>query len=240
MKHNISFCYSKKRSLGTASLSKVLGAFCPGKVLDAFCTGKILVALTLITLLFGCGTTAYNIKSARELSSNKLLTGRFVFFNDDVHIVNGEGFNVLFKEREAETLRMFQPDKKGYVYIPVDEGQYHISRIKYNKLNGHLLFPVQQNSGINVDASDTVVNFGTIQVDLQQNITSKIAYVSTYGYPYAGKLMPSSLKPELSISQIPDWNVTHQYILSSKLDILPETVRDEVVDFSEEVEIPFR
>ena len=201
---------------------------------------KILVVLILATLLFGCGTTAYNIKSARELNDNKLLTGRFVFYNDDVHIENGEGFTVFIKEREEKTLRMFQPDEKGYVYIPVDEGQYYISRIKYNKLNGHLLFPVHQSSGIHVDTSDTVVNFGTIHISLQQNITSKIAYVSTYGYPYAGKLMPSSLKPELSITQIPDWDISHRYILLSKLDILPESVRDEVVYFSEEVETPFR
>ena len=194
----------------------------------------------LATLLFGCGTTAYNIKSAGELSGNKLLTGRFVFYNDDVHIENSEGLTVFFKEREDKTLRMFKPDEKGYVYIPVDEGQYYISRIKYNKLNGHLLFPVHQSSGIHVDTSDTVVNFGTIHISLQQNITSKIAYVSTYGYPYAGKLMPSSLKPELSITQIPDWDISHRYILLPKLDILPESVRDEVVYFSEEVETPFR
>jgi hypothetical protein len=200
----------------------------------------MLIALMLVTLLFGCGTTAYNIKSPRERSDNKLLTGRFVFYNDDVHIENSEGFTVFFKKREDKALRMFQPDEKGYVYIPVDEGQYYISRIKYNKLNGHILFPVHQSSDINVDISDTVVNFGTIQINLQQNITSKIAYVSTYGYPYAGKLMPSSLKPVLSIAQIPDWNITHHYILSSKLDILPESVRDEVIEFSEEVEIPFR
>ncbi len=201
---------------------------------------KIWVAMTLTTLLFGCGTTAYNIKSANELSGNKLLTGRFVFYNDDVHIENGEGFTVFFKEREDETLRMLQPDEEGYVYIPVDEGQYFISRVKYNRLNGHLLFPVHQSAGINVDVSDTVVNFGTIQINLQQNITSKIAYVSTYGYPYAGKLMPSSLKPELSITQAPDWNIAHPYILFTKLDILPESIRDEVVYFSEEVETPFR
>jgi len=207
---------------------------------DTVFLSKILVALLLTTLLFGCGTTAYNIKSARELSGNKLLTGRLVFYNDDVQIENGEGFTVFIKKREDKTLRMFQPDEKGYVYIPVDEGQYYISRIKYNKLNGHLLFPVHQSSGINVGASDRVVHFGTIRISLQQNITSRIAYVSTYGYPYAGKLMPSSLKPELNILQIPDWNITHQYILSSKLDILPESVRDEVVDFSEEVVTPFR
>ncbi len=213
---------SKKRNPGTALLN------------------KLLVISMLATMVFGCGTTAYNTESAGELSGNKLLTGRFVFYNDGVHIENSKGFSVFFKKREDKTLKMFQPDEKGYVYIPVDEGKYYISRIKYNKLNGHLLFPVHQSSGINVNASDTVVNFGTIQVDLQQNITSRIAYISTYGYPYAGKLMPSSLKPELSIVQIPDWNVTHQYLLSSKLDILAESVRDETVDFSEEVETPFR
>ncbi len=202
--------------------------------------GKIFVALMLTTLLFGCGTTAYNIKSARELSGKKLLTCRFVFYNDDIHVENSEGFTVFFKEKEDRTPRMFKPDENGYVYIPVDEGQYYISRIKYNRLNGHLLFPVHQSSGINVDASDTVVNFGTIQISLQQNITSKIAYVSTYGYPYAGKLMPSSLKPELSITQIHDWDITHRSILLYKLDILPESVRDEVVPFPEEVETPFR
>jgi len=225
MKQNIdyfSFFHSKQRNRCTVFLS------------------RILVVLMLVTLLFGCGTTAYNIKSPRELSDNKLLIGRFVFYNDDVHINNGEGFTVFFKEKEDKTLRMLQPDEEGYVYIPVDEGQYYISRIKFNRLNGHLFFPVHQSSGINVDVFDKVVNFGTIQIGLQQNITSKIAYVSTYGYPYAGKLMPSSLKPELSITQILDWNVTHQYILSSKFDILPESVRDEDVYFSEEVETPFR
>ncbi len=201
---------------------------------------KILVALMLATILFGCSTTALNIKSSGELSGKKLLTCRFVFYNDDVHIENGEGFSVFFKEREDDKLTMFQPDEEGYVYIPVDEGQYYISRIKFNKLNGHLLFPVHQDSGINVDISDTVVNLGTIHISLQQNITSKIAYVSTYGYPYAGKLMPSSLKPELSVTQIPGRDIAQRYLLLSKLDILPESIRDEVVYFSEEVETPFR
>ena len=90
---------------------------------------RILVVLMLATLLFGCGTTEYNIKSTSELNGNKLLTGRFVFYNDDVHIESGEGFSVFFKERDDKTLRMFQPDEEGYVYIPVDEGQYYIARI---------------------------------------------------------------------------------------------------------------
>ena len=225
MKRNVkhvSLFYNKKRNPGTSILSKML------------------VSLMLITIMLGCNTTAYNIKSTRELSGKKLLTGRFVFYIDDVLIENSEGFTVYFKERQDKSLIMFQPDEKGYVYTPVDEGQYYISRIKYNKLNGHLLFPVHQSSGIHVDTSDTVVNFGTIQISLQQNITSKIAYVSTYGYPYAGKLMPSALKPELSVTQIPDWDITHRSILLYKLDILHESVRDEVVYFSEEVETPFR
>ena len=108
--NSISFFNSKKRAPSSVSPRKVLGAFCPG---------KILVVFTLTTLLFGCGTTAYNIKSARELSNTKMLTGRFVFFNDDVHNKNSEGFTVFFKKREDKTLQMFQPDEEGYVFIPV-------------------------------------------------------------------------------------------------------------------------
>lgn len=199
-----------------------------------------MIVLILATFICGCSTTAYNIKSTGELNSDKLLTGRFVFSVDDKLIENHKGFTVYFKKNSDKILRMFKPDEKGYVYTPVDVGQYYISRIKYSKLNGYLLFPVHQSSGIHIDASDSVVNFGTIQISLQQNITSKIAYVSTYGYPYAGKLMPASLKPELNITQIPDWDITHQYILSSKLDILPESVRDEIINFSKEAETPFR
>lgn len=201
---------------------------------------RILAVLIVSVLLFSCTTTSYNIKSVEELNTGKLLTGRFVFYIDDAHIENNKGLTVYFKEKDDKRTIMFQPDENGYVYTPVDKGQYYISRIKYNKLNGYLLFPVHQSSGINIDDSDTVVNFGTIQISLKQNITSKIAYVSTYGYPYAGKLMPASLKPELNIAQIPDWDITHQYVLSSKLDILPESIRDEVVEFSEESVTPFR
>jgi len=52
--------------------------------------------------------------------------------------------------------------------------------------------------------------------------------------------MPSSLNPELSITQTPDWDIAHPYILFTKLDILPESIRDEAIYFSEEVETPFR
>lgn len=193
---------------------------------------KFLVTLMLVISLFGCGTTAFNIKSVNELSGGKMLTGRFMFYNNDTLVESGQGFIVFFKERHDKTLRQFVPDEKGYVYTPVDEGQYDIVRIMYSELQGHLRFPIAQSSGINIDASDTIVNFGTIQVNFQQDVTSRIAYITTYGYPYTGKLTPTTLKPELSITQIPDWDVIRQYI-SSKLDILPESIRDEVVHFQQ-------
>ena len=94
----------------------------------------------------------------------------------------------------------------------MDEGQYYLTRISYRDLQGQVRFPVQQNPGIDVDASDSTANFGTIKVTLQQNITSKIAYVTTYAYPYSGTYLPSALKPTIHLAQIPDRDVTHQYI----------------------------
>jgi hypothetical protein len=200
---------------------------------------KILTLLLLIILPFGCTTTTFNIKSANELNGKKLLTGRFVFYINDIHLKGGEGFTVFFKEKQDKTLRRFKPDEKGYVYVPVDEGQYYINRIVYSKLNANIRFPVSHSSGINIDSSDTVVNIGTIHINFYQDIKSRIGYITTYGYPYAGKFIPSALKPELIITHVPDWDVTRKYI-SSQLNISPGKIRYEVVDFPEEVVSSFR
>lgn len=78
---------------------------------------KTVVVLMLVTLLLGCGTTAYNIKSSGELNGNKLLTGRFVFY-DDVHIENSKGVTVFFKEREmirhSECFNLMKRDMYTY------------------------------------------------------------------------------------------------------------------------------
>lgn len=77
---------------------------------------KIFLALMLATLLIGCTTKVYNIKSAGELSGNKLLTGRFVFFNDDEYIENGEGFTVFLKKQGIKRSECFNLMKKA-MYI---------------------------------------------------------------------------------------------------------------------------
>ena len=84
----------------------------------AILSNKIWVAMMLATLMFGCGTTVYNIKSARERSNNKLLTGRFVFYNDGVHIENGEGFTVFFKKeriKHSECFNLMRKDMYSYL-----------------------------------------------------------------------------------------------------------------------------
>ncbi len=199
---------------------------------------KTVKVLLLTTLLTGCTTTAYNIKSTKELGGNKLLTGRFVFFVNDTPAEDGIGFTLFFKQREDNKLREFQPDENGYVYVSLEEGQYSIVRVKYSDLHGHLRFPVHNSPGIDINVFDSVVDFGTIKVTLQQNITSRIAYVTTYAYPYAGTYMPSALKPTLRLAQIPDWDVTHQYILKD-LGVLPESIREVALNFPLEIQPPF-
>jgi hypothetical protein len=183
--------------------------------------------------LFGCSTITYNIKSTKELSGKKLLTGRFVFYINDVPVETEKEFAVFFKEKHDKPLRKFVPDEKGFVYIPVDVGQYYIIRIMHRELNGYVRFPILQRCGINIDSSDTVVNFGAIKINYLQNVTSRIAFLKTYAYPYSGTFIPPPLKHELSIKQFPDLDVTHKYI-SSKLDISAKSIRNKAFNFPEE------
>ena len=197
----------------------------------------MLMTLLLGTLLCSCTTTAYNIESTSELDGNILLTGRFVFFINDIPVEDSIGFTIFFKEREEEKLREFKPDKNGYVYVSLEEGHYYLIRVKYRDLHRQIRFPVHQNPGIALHASDTAVNFGTVKVALQQNITSRIAYVTTYAYPYAGTYIPSAMKPTIHLTQIPDYDVTQEFMLED-LGIVPESIRKEDLSFTEEKQSP--
>jgi tetratricopeptide (TPR) repeat protein len=194
---------------------------------------NLLVVFALTALLFGCNTTAQNIKFANELGTQKLLTGRFVFYNHELPLENDRGFTIFFKEK-FEKPKTFKPDYNGYVYIPVDEGQYYIESIRHNSFAGGVhSIDLHQSSGINVDTSDTVVNFGTIKVILKQNLGSKVTRV------LSGVILGSTLasdlhnmhKPMIDITQITDYNANNQYI-SSKFNIAPGLIRDEIVNFS--------
>jgi hypothetical protein len=195
---------------------------------------RLVVVLILITFLFGCSTTVHNIRSVNELNGNKLLTGRFVFYNNNLPVETSKGFTVYLKKGEDKKLIKFEIDEKGYVYIPVDEGRYSIVRIKYSGLgglSGYGSFPVLQSSSMNINASDTVVNLGTIKICFQQSAASKAACLAASTYPLGGLFIPSSLKPKLSITHIPDWDVTRQHI-SSTFNISPVLINDEFVDLS--------
>ncbi len=62
--------------------------------------------------------------------------------------------------------------------------------------------------------------------------------MSTYGYPYNNKFMSSSLKPELNLTQLHNWDFTLHYTLS-KLDIIPDSTRDVVIEFPENAKYSF-
>lgn len=202
---------------------------------------KSLVLCILIFVLFvaGCATTVSNIKSVDELKGNRLLVGRFVFYVNDklvnLHTLTQEdgskktvsGFHVLFDKGDGKSKKI-ELDEKGYVYISVDEGQYYFTRIKtnFNFWFGVQRFPIHLSSGISVNNSDSVVNFGTIKVEYEHSAGAK-----------ATELLISSViifYPQLSnlrVTQTSDWDTTRRYI-SSKFNILPELIRDEVVSLS--------
>ena len=194
---------------------------------------RLLSIIALTTLLFGCSTTAQNIKFSDELGTRKLLTGRFIFYNNGLSLRNSKGFTIFFKEN-LEEIKAFKPDNEGYVYIPVDEGQYYIKSIMHNSLiSGLHAVKLHQSSAINVDTSDTVVNFGTIKVVFKQSLGSKVSSILSAAIP-GGTLAYNIYKSDkqmIDITQITDNNANHQYI-SSTLSLSPGLIRDAVVSFS--------
>lgn len=214
----------------------------------------VLYVLVLVAFLSSCATTAPNIKSVDDVKGHKLLVGRFVFYVNEKLIEPHEAvkFDTPYsrreRKRETETDEEYKEfitgftifldngetkklvlDEKGYVYIPVDEGQYYIKRIQHHSaLFGTYSFPIGSSSGISINSSDAAVNFGTIKVEFRRSATSKTAGVLTLIASY-GIL---SISPgELRVTQTSDWDVPRHYI-SSKFSIPPELIRDEVVSLS--------
>ena len=148
----------------------------------------VLYVLVLVAFLSGCYTTASNIKSVDELKGNKLLVGRFVFYVNDklvnLRVLTKEdgnkktvsGFTILVKKGD-EKPKKIELDEKGYIYIPVDAGQYYLTRINTNTtlFFGARYFHLRSSTGINVNPSDALVNFGTIKVEYKRSVASKAA-----------------------------------------------------------------
>ncbi len=215
---------------------------------------QVILAVVFISILTSCATIVPNVESVSNFEGKKLLIGRFVFS------VNGEiiepkystvyddietqveksgthaeekkiktGFTVLLDNGKTKKL---MPDLQGYVYIPVDVGHYYISRIMHRSFDDSRHSFWTTNSGINVQQSDTVVNFGTINVGVKRSVAATGFLVS---FLQAIDLTPSYK----SVTHILDWEAPRKYI-SSKFSISPKSIRSEIIDFAKEFEVPFK
>ena len=215
---------------------------------------QVILAVVLISILTGCATIVPNVESVSDFEGKKLLIGRFVFSvnREIIEPENGAvyddtetqveksgthaeekkiktGFTVLLGNGKTKKL---MSDLQGYVYIPVDAGHYDISRIVHHSFDDSRHRFRATNSGINVQQSDTVVNFGTINVGVRRSVAATGFLVSAFK---AIDPTPSYK----SVIQTQDWEAPRKYI-SSKFSISPESIRSEIIDFAKEFEVPFK
>jgi len=215
---------------------------------------QVILAVVLMSILTGCATIVPNVESVSDFEGKKLLIGRFVFSvnREIIEPENGAvyddtetqveksgthaeekkiktGFTVLLGNGKTKKL---MSDLQGYVYIPVDAGHYDISRIVHHSFDDSRHRFRATNSGINVQQSDTVVNFGTINVGVRRSVAATGFLVSAFK---AIDPTPSYK----SVIQTQDWEAPRKYI-SSKFSIAPKSIRSEIVEFAKEFEVPFK
>jgi len=213
----------------------------------------VMCVLAMIIFLASCTTIAPNIKSVDDIKGHKLLVGRFIFYvngkliepherrkeflkltptrkarkktktEEDKEII--VGFTIFLQNGETKRVVL---DENGYVYILVDEGHYYINRVKHHSafLGTHRFSP-NPNTGFKIRHSDAVVNFGTIKVDFRQSTASKAVGILTL---IASQGFFTASSAQLYLTQSVDWDTPRNYI-SSKFNIPPELIRDEVVRF---------
>jgi hypothetical protein len=226
----------------------------------------ILYFLIFVLFVAGCATTVSNIQSVDELKGNKLLVGRFVFYSngklvnlrelikelvaldeltiedhadDDEHGQTDEiysGFSVLVKKEDGKTKRV-ELDEDGYIYIPVDTGKYHLTRINTIFMGAEEI-RLRSSTGIKVNPSDEVVNLGIIKVEYKRSAASKGMGVFLQLTLSTGDLQPL-YERYTRVIQTTDWDTTSKYIVA-KFNILPIQIRDERIKFSKELEEPFK
>jgi hypothetical protein len=121
------------------------------------------------------------LRSPTELQGRSVLAGRFLFFKDD-HPIRPRGdrttLYVFFNKQGDTRACRFEPDGDGYVYVPVTEGQYNISRINYVGTMGAVAFlDLDPMPAVNVSAGETA-NFGTFEVRASESTLSKASTVA--------------------------------------------------------------
>ncbi len=220
---------------------------------------QIILGVVFILILNSCATTVPNVESVSDFEGKKLLIGRFVYsFNgkiiepkevskydteyddieaqvdkSDTHAEEKKintGFTVFLANGKRKKL---MSDMQGYVYIPVDVGHYYISRITHHGFDDSRNKFRTTNSGINVQQSDTVVNFGTINVDVKRGVAS-----TSTGFLVSSLKKIDPTPSYKSVIQTSDWEAPRKYI-SSKFGISPKSIRSEIIEFPKEIEVPF-
>jgi hypothetical protein len=192
---------------------------------------KVVCSIMLAFLLAACATSVKNIQSPAEIQGRKVLAGRFLLFVNDMPadaFGSKVKFIVRFKENGQRKERIFVPDSEGYVYIPVNEGEYNLASFVYvwrrvGISSGGYSFPAKGRScpHVRVNSDDSVVNFGTLELNFYESTASKVtAILVGFG------------KANLRVSHTPNWDVTRSAI-SKRVGKFAGQIRDAQVFWRE-------
>ena len=176
--------------------------------------------LVLIVVLFA-GCTAYinNVKSANELNDKKLLAGRIVFFEEDTEkIPKTDKLKVWINKQGDDKAKVLKPNEQGYVYIPVDAGQYNMANYTVAAV-GNFLFKLPKFPCIQVYGSDSAVNFGTIEIRFHQGTGSKVA-----------NLFFGGGRGYIKVNHLREYDGV-QSILETKVGMAASSIRNEIPAF---------
>ncbi len=140
-----------------------------------------LFILIASTALFGsgCSTPAPNIKPTSLLPNQQVLAGRLLLFKENekvpVESIANAKLKVAFNKQGDKEVKQFVPDKDGYVWVCLPRGQYNIGHIQI----GMFKFNLKNLAVVQVTGVQSVLNFGTLEFhlhqDLGENVTGAIA-----------------------------------------------------------------
>ena len=176
--------------------------------------------LVLIVVLFAA-CTAYidNVKSKSDLNDKKLLAGRIVFLVEDTEkIPKSEELKVWINKQGDDKAKALKPNEQGYVYIPVDTGQYNIANYTVAAV-GNFLFKLQKFPCVQVYSSDSAVNFGTIEIRFHQGTGSKVANIFVGGG-----------RAHIKVTHLREYD-TVRTVLDTNFGMAASSIRNEVPAF---------
>jgi hypothetical protein len=139
----------------------------------------VVIASVLVALSTGCATHTRNVASPADVAAGqKVLAGRFVFYNNDEPWEPSD-FRLFFNKQGSSRASILHPDDEGYIYVAVEPGQWNFATIDRPGFFGNFRFALDPLPTVKVHSVDAVVNFGTIEVRFYQSTGSKVAAVFT-------------------------------------------------------------